>query len=462
MTARPSELLVAPGPRAAGGRDGLFQQRLSAAAAAGRGLTLLFLNLDNFKAINDGHGRGVGDGLLDEVSDRLAGAVREGDTIGRLGGDEFAAVCPAVATTEGARALAERMCEALRAPFHVAGHELYAPASVGCRAVGPGPAPAPDVLLADAEAAMYEAKDAGRDRVAVFAEGTRARVSRRLELAEELRRALERGELSLHLQPHVELASGRIVGAEALLRWSHPRLGRVSPAEFVPVAEQFGLIGTIGTWVLREAAALLAGWRDEGRDLTLSVNVSGAQLRTGGFAELVARIVDEAGIEPGALCLELTESTLMGSSGEAIEALRRLRDRGHYIAIDDFGTGYSSLAYLKDLPVEVLKVDRSFIGGLGTNPHDTAIVASIMSLAHAMGLHVVAEGVETPEQVAELRALGCPVGQGYLFARPAPPARFDVLCRDGLREIPHARRPSVRRGFIDEFMHQIGIPEDAL
>jgi diguanylate cyclase (GGDEF)-like protein len=472
MTGRSSAFLVAPAEALppVGARDALtgladrvlLRRRLAAAAAAGRGLTLIFLDLDNFKAVNDGCGHAAGDALLVEVARRLDEAVRDGDAVARLGGDEFAVLGPQITTADGARALAERICEALRAPFDVGGRELHPTASVGCRTLGPGPAPEADSLLGDADAAMYEAKEAGRDRVSLFAAGTRARLVRRLDLADELRRALDRGELSLHLHPHVELATGRIVGAEALLRWTHPRLGRVSPAEFVPVAEQFGLVGAIGTWVLREAAELLARWRDEGRELTLSVNVSGAQLRAGGFAEVVEGIIHEFGIEPSALCLEITESTLMGSTGEAIDALRRLRDGGHYIAIDDFGTGYSSLAYLKELPVEILKIDRGFVGGLGTDPHDSAIVASIMSLAHAMGLHVIAEGVETPEQAAELRALGCPVGQGYLFARPSTPARFDAYCRDGLPGVPRARRPCVRRGFIDEFMHQIGIPAEAL
>jgi EAL domain-containing protein (putative c-di-GMP-specific phosphodiesterase class I) len=309
---------------------------------------------------------------------------------------------------------------------------------------------------------MYEAKAAGRDRIAFFAAETRARLARRLELAEELRGALARDELALHLQPHVELSSGRIVGAEALLRWHHPELGDVSPGEFIPVAERFGLIGPIGTWVLRRAAALVAGWRDARRPLVLSVNVSAAQLTPGGFAELVEDIVGEAGIEPSSLCLELTESTLMSSTGAAIDSLRRLRDRGHYVAIDDFGTGYSSLAYLKDLPVEILKIDRGFVGGLGTDSHDGAIVASIMSLAHAMGLHVIAEGIETPEQACELRALGCDVGQGFLFARPGPPRELDRARERGLGPVPKAERRIPRRGFIDEFMHQIGIPEEAL
>ena len=440
----------------------LFRRRLAAAAESGRGLTLLFVDVDNFKSVNDGYGHCIGDALLAEVGRRLETVVRDDDTVGRLGGDEFAVVCPGISCEDWARGLAERVRDAVKAPVAVADRTLHATASVGCRALPAGSAPDADMLLGDADAAMYEAKAAGRDCVALFASETRARVVRRLELADELRGALARDELSLHLQPQVKLSSGRVVAAEALLRWDHPELGPVSPAEFIPVAEQFGLITPMGTWVLRRAAELLAGWKRAGRPLALSVNVSAAQLIAGGFDDLVDEIAGAAGIEPSSLHLELTESTLMSSTGGAIDALRRLRDRGHYIAIDDFGTGYSSLAYLKDLPVEILKIDRGFVAGLGSDAHDAAIVASIMSLAHAMGLHVVAEGIETPRQVAELRALGCSVGQGYLFARPAPPRRFEVLREKGLGPIPRVERQLPRRGFIDEFMHQIGIPEEAL
>ena len=468
MHARSSEVVASARPE--GARDALtgladralFRRRLAAAASTGRGLTLLFLDLDNFKNVNDGYGHAVGDALLAEIGRRLEGVVRADDTVGRLGGDEFAVVCPGVSSEAWVQALAERVREVLRAPVAVNGRTLHVTASIGCRALSAGPAPEPDSLLGDADAAMYEARAGGRDRVALFAAETRARLVRRLDLAGELRGALDRDELMLHLQPHVELATGRIVGAEALLRWRHPELGDVSPGEFIPVAERFGLIGPIGTWVLRRAATLLAQWQAAGRALMLSVNVSAAQLIAGGFAELVEEIVGAAGIVPSSLCLEITESTLMGTTGGAIDALRRLRDRGHYVAIDDFGTGYSSLVRLKELPVEILKIDRGFVGGLGGDTHDTAIVASIMSLAHAMGLHVIAEGIETPEQVSDLRALGCSVGQGFLFARPAPPRRFDLVCENGIGPIAPAERRLRRRGFVDEFMHQIGIPDEAL
>ena len=256
------------------------------------------------------------------------------------------------------------------------------------------------------------------------------------------------------------------MGAEALLRWTHPELGAVSPVEFIPVAEQFGLIGPIGTWVLDQAAAQLARWHAAGHAVTLSVNVSAAQLSDGEFTAHVGRAVARAGIAPEALCLELTESALMHSSEQSLGALNALRDAGHYVAIDDFGTGYSSLAYLKDLPVEILKIDRQFVDGLGTEPDDSAIVASIMSLAHAMGLHVIAEGIETVEQARELSALGCGVGQGFLFARPMPAAEVERLWGTRLvaPSAPHARggRRAPRREIVDEMMHQIGIREEAL
>jgi diguanylate cyclase (GGDEF)-like protein len=442
----------------------LFQRHLDDAAGSAVGFALLFLDIDNFKAVNDAFGHGVGDALLSAVGERLQEALRDGDAVGRLGGDEFAVLCRGMSSADEAAALADRLRLRLRVPFAVAGRELHVTASIGCRAVCPSDRGSGEALLGDADAAMYQAKEAGRDRVEIFSAETRARVVRRLELADELRRALSRDELALHLQPHVDLASHAIVGAEALLRWTHPRLGQVSPGEFIPVAEQFGLIVPIGAWVLEQAVAQLARWQAAGRRLTLSVNVSAAQLGDSGFAEHVERIVRGAGVAPERLCLELTESTLMTSSGPAIAALRGLRDLGHYIAIDDFGTGYSSLAYLTDLPVEILKIDRQFVAGVAEHGTHAAVVASIMSLAHAMGLHVVAEGIEEPEQARELLALGCLVGQGFHFARPLPAAEFDALWRRGIDAAGHARghgesRSVPRRDIVDEMMHQIGIPE---
>jgi EAL domain-containing protein (putative c-di-GMP-specific phosphodiesterase class I) len=310
---------------------------------------------------------------------------------------------------------------------------------------------------------MHQAKEGGRDRVELFSPETHARQVRRLAVADALRRALGTDQLSLHFQPHVDLATREIVGAEALARWTHPELGAVGPDEFIAVAEQFGLIVPLGAWVLEQAVAKLAQWHVAGREHVLSVNVSAAQLADAGFADLVEDLVTRAGVPPERLCLELTESTLMGSTGHGIDALRRLRDRGHYIAIDDFGTGYSSLAYLKRLPVEVIKIDRQFVDGVAGDPEDAAIVASITSLAHAMGLHVVAEGVETEEQADELRALGCSVGQGFLFSPAVPGLRFDALAREGLPPAPkRSGRGCHHREIVDEMMHQIGIREEAL
>jgi len=441
----------------------LFLRTLDEAVTADAGVSLLFVDLDNFKAVNDAYGHAVGDGVLSAAAERISAVVRDGDVVARLGGDEFAVLCHGVSDEARARALGERVRLHLAAPLRVCGRELRLSASIGCRVVAAGGAPSLDGLLGDADAAMYQAKESGRDRVELFSRETQARQVRRLELADALRRALGTDQLQLHYQPHVDLASRAIVGAEALARWTHPELGAVRPDEFIAIAEQFGLIIPLGGWVLEQAVATLARWQAAGHQHMLSVNVSAAQLADAAFADLVDDLVTCAGVSPARLCLELTESTLMSSSGHGIEALSRLRDRGHYVAIDDFGTGYSSLAYLKRLPVEVIKIDRQFVDGVAGDPEDAAIVASITSLAHAMGLHIVAEGVETEPQAHELRALGCAVAQGYLFSPALPVDEFDALYAAGLPPAPR-RVPQrcPRREIVDEMMHQIGIPEEAL
>jgi diguanylate cyclase len=324
---------------------------------------------------------------------------------------------------------------------------------------------AAEALLRDADVAMYQAKDKGRNRVELYSEETRRRIVRRLEVEQELRAAVEAETIAVHYQPQVDLLTGRVVGVEALARWTHPRLGEISPAEFIAVAEETGLIGPLGSLVLDRTCRQLAAWRSQGLRLAATVNVSARQLDDPAFANDVAARIGRAGLSPSSICLELTESALMGAGAEPRHVLASLKGLGVYVAIDDFGTGYSSLSSLKRLPVEVVKVDRSFVDGLGTDSEDSAIVAAILSLAHAMGLHVIAEGVETPLQAAELVGLGCTIGQGYLWSPAVPGERLVPLAAELERAGGHGATSAPWRGernFIDEMLHQIGIAKEAL
>jgi diguanylate cyclase (GGDEF)-like protein len=443
----------------------LFLDRLRSLTGAGASLAVLFLDLDDFKLVNDGWGHETGDRLLCEVADRLRHAVRPGDLVARLGGDEFTVLCEGVCGEPEALAIAERLREALADPFEIAGQRRYVRASIGCRVATGSTVEAAEALLRDADVAMYQAKDKGRNRIELYSEETRRRIVRRLEIEQELRAALETGGLAVHYQPVVDLLTGRVVGVEALARWTHPRLGEISPAEFIAVAEETGLIGPLGSFVLGETCGRLAAWRSHGLELTATVNVSAHQLGDPGFADDVARHIGSAGLAPSSICLELTESALMGAGAEPRRALAALKGLGVYVAIDDFGTGYSSLASLKRLPVEVVKVDRSFVDGLGTDSEDSAIVAAILSLAHAMGLHVIAEGIETRLQAAELVALGCTVGQGFLWSPAVPADQLVPVAAELERAGGHGAVSAPWRGernFIDEMLHQIGIPKEAL
>jgi diguanylate cyclase (GGDEF)-like protein len=443
----------------------LFLDRLTSLTAAGSSLAVLFLDLDDFKLVNDGWGHDTGDRLLCEVADRLRAAVRPGDLVARLGCDEFTVLCESVAGEHEALAIARRLREAFDHPFVIAGQRRHVRASIGCRVATGTSAGAAEALLRDADVAMYQAKDKGRNRVELYSEETRRRIVRRLDVEQELRLAVEAGTLDVHFQPQVDLVTGRVAGVEALARWTHPRLGSVSPVEFIPVAEETGLIGPLGSFVLGETCRHVAAWRRQGLRLAATVNVSAHQLSDPGFADSVATHLGAAGLEPTSICLELTESALMGAGEEPRYALASLKGLGVYIAIDDFGTGFSSLAALKRLPVEVVKVDRSFVDGLGTDPEDSAIVASVLSLAHAMGLHVIAEGVETPLQASELVSLGCNVAQGFLWS-PAVPADQVVAVAatlNGAGGHGATRAPwRGERNFIDEMLHQIGIAKEAL
>jgi len=421
-------------------------------AARGDRVAVLFLDLDDFKLVNDGFGHEVGDRLLIQVAQRLRGAVREDDLVARLGGDEFTVLC-AGADQAAATLAAGRLRAALGHPFDVAGQRRHVRVSIGIAVSGDAPV---ETLLRDADSAMYQAKQAGKDRVEVFSDATRARVLRRIELEQKLGEALEAGELEVHYQPQVDLVSGRLVGVEALSRWSE-----ATPDEFIPVAEETGLIGPLGAAVLRTAIADLGRWHAQGiKPLTATINVSTRQLEDPDFADVVSEALENAGLEPPMICLELTESALMGAGAASLRCLHKIKELGVYVGIDDFGTGHSSLARLRALPVEVLKVDRSFIDGLGTEHEDSAIVAAVLSLAHALGLHVIAEGVETALQANQLIALGCHVAQGYLFSPAVPAAQIARTASQGTTVHPRPTGHRGERSLIDELMHQVGIAKE--
>jgi diguanylate cyclase (GGDEF)-like protein len=447
-----------------------FLRALDAALEAGFPFAVVFLDLDHFKRINDTLGHGAGDDLLRQVATRVAGVLRPADLVARLGGDELAILVSGADTGAAAR-LAERVRDAIVPAFRLGDHERHVSASVGwrCWPACDGDDADAEALLRDADAAMYQAKDGGRNRVAAYSDELRRALVERVELEHALRDALAADALTLHYQPIVDLGSGIATGVEALLRWP----GGPPPGEFIPVAEETGLIVEIGRWVVRHACAQLAEWeRDHSvRDLTMTVNVSPLQLQDPRFPQQVATAARDAGIDPARICLEFTESAVLEPEADTNAGLQMLKDLGIFLAIDDFGVERSSLSRLKRVPVEVLKVDRSFIDGLGTDPDDSAIVASILSLAHAMGLHVVAEGVETRAQADELLALGCNTGQGWLFARAMAPDEVvaHIAATRGAAGRPRRLAPLARakapvtartRGhssLVVEMMHIIGI-----
>jgi diguanylate cyclase (GGDEF)-like protein len=389
-------------------------------------VSVLFLDLDGFKVVNDSLGHVAGDRLLIEVARRLSGCLRRGDTAARIGGDEFAILLGDIGNPDRAPHVAERLIDALAEPITVLGREVFVSASIGI-AHAQGDA---ENLLRNADVAMYRAKRSGEaGAYAIFEPSMHAAVVERLELEADLRRAIERDELVLHYQPIVDLAGGQVVGLEALLRWAHPRRGLVTPFEFIPLAEETGLIVDLGRWVLHEACRQAAEWRDDlrtGRPW-VSVNLSGLQLLDGSLDAEVAAALAESGLDPAGLTLEITETVLVQDVAAAVDHLEKLRALGVSIAIDDFGTGYSSLRYIGRFPADVLKIAKPFVDGLHAES-DAALVRTIIALADSLGLRTVAEGIEDREQHARLSELGCMLGQGYLFARPlAPEAAGDML-----------------------------------
>jgi diguanylate cyclase (GGDEF)-like protein/PAS domain S-box-containing protein len=394
----------------------------------GTGVAMLFLDLDRFKVINDSLGHDAGDQLLRATADRLAETIRPTDTLARFAGDEFAVLCEDVASVEDAVGVASRLIACLEQPVALGTAEVVISASVGVALPRDDQATA-DLLLRDADTAMYLAKDMGRGRVEVFDEKLRKRAVRRLETESGLRRAMERSELRLAYQPEIDLVTGHLAGIEALVRWEHPERGLLPPSEFIAVAEETGLVNVVGAWVLREAAAQLARWRaayPHMVEVGMAVNVSARQLADPGIiAEVEAAVAAAGGGAP--LCLEITETALLESASPAGDTLRRLKTRGVLLGIDDFGTSYSSLSNVTRLAPDFLKVDRSFVDGLGVDPHDSAIVAAVINLAHTLGLFVIAEGVESQAQVQRLRSLGCDLVQGFVVSKPLPPEEFELM-----------------------------------
>lgn len=387
--------------------------------ADGRSAAVLLLDLDNFKVINDSLGHHAGDELLVAVGRALTATMRPGDTVARLGGDEFVVLLPEVHDDRAAMVIAERISEMLRQPFSVADREVVVTGSIGLALSDPG-GDRPDRLLRSADLALYKAKDNGRDRFELFDPNLETNAIERLEIETDLRRALEDNQLVLHYQPIVGNASGEVLGWEALVRWMHPVRGLIPPAVFIPIAEATGLVVPIGRWVLETASLQMRRWSSLGPEdeLTMSVNVSARQFQDPNLIGDVARVLAATGIAPRCLKLEITESAVMQDAEGAERTLRSLKELGVQLAIDDFGTGYSSLSYLKRFPVDTLKIDRSFVDGLGSDAQDTAIVRSVVALAQTLDLSVTAEGVETPSQLAQLRLLGCDFSQGYLLGRP--------------------------------------------
>jgi diguanylate cyclase (GGDEF)-like protein len=398
-------------------------QAIANAHRRGGTMAVLFLDLDRFKNVNDSLGHAVGDLLLKAVAARLAACLRDGDTVGRLGGDEFIISLPEVADATEVAGVAARILGELARPFRVAAHELHTDCSVGV-ALYPADGDTPELLLRNADTAMYQAKESGRANCQFFSEQMTERVRRRLATETSLRRAIEQSEFTLHYQPLLDLADGRLRGAEALVRWPRPGQGLVSPAEFIPIAEDTGLIVALSEWVLREACSQARAWQEQHPGFRIAVNLSARQFRQKDLARTIERILADTGLPPALLELELTEGVLMQHAESTVHTLARLKEIGVRLAIDDFGTGYSSLSYLKRFPIHTLKIDRSFVRDLHTDPDDAAIVTAIIAMAHSLNLKVTAEGVETVEQATFLRSLACDLVQGYYYGRPMPAAEF--------------------------------------
>ncbi len=415
-------------------------QALQRARDHGQRLTLMFIDVDDFRNINEAHGHRIGDRLLKDISERLRHCLRDGDILARLGGDEFAVLVEASAQEDYDRGVAERLLLESARPVTVDQMEFFVSCSIGITRY-PADGSDIDTLLSNADAAMYHAKSEGKNNYRFYAPEMNQSLRRRMNIGSNLRRAVSNGDFLLHYQPRVELKQGNIVGVEALIRWQDGEGGLISPAEFIPVAEENGLIVPMGEWVLRTACQQARLWQERfRRDLTVAVNISARQFSTCDLVQLVQRVLDDTCLAPDLLELELTETMLMHDVRRVQQVLAGLRELGVSLAVDDFGTGYSSLSYLKSFPLDALKIDRSFVTDIARDANDEAIVRAIIALAHSLDLRVVAEGVETREQMQYLLLQGCDEVQGFYFSRPVPDLQISELLQQSVRlELPQLR-----------------------
>ena len=383
-------------------------------------LAVMFLDLDRFKVVNDTLGHSVGDELLKAVATRLQASLREEDSIARMGGDEFTVLLADLKTIDDAAKIAQKVLDTVAQPVSIDGTELFLTTSIGI-AVFPSDGDTAEALLANADHAMYRAKDAGRNSYQMFTPAMNSRALERLSLENDLRHALDRGELVLHYQPQINIATGRVTGVEALLRWNRPGFGLVAPKDFIPIAEETRLIVPIGEWVLREACRQARAWQSAGSpDFRMAVNLSPRQFQHSDLPQVIASALEFSGLPPGNLELEITESLAMQNTARTITTLQRLREMGVQIAIDDFGTGHSSLNYLRSFPIDSVKIDQEFVQEIETSAADRAIIAAVIGMARGLSLRVIAEGVETEQQLDFLREQGCEEVQGFLFSEPVP------------------------------------------
>ncbi|MBL6946179.1 MAG: EAL domain-containing protein [Rhodospirillales bacterium] len=417
----------------------LALDRLSQAIASskrnGTKAGLMFIDLDRFKAINDTLGHAVGDQAIRETGERIRNGTREDDTVARMGGDEFAVIMTGLKTPMDVEPITQKIMEAFLPPFILEGHEIFLTPSIGIT-IAPDDGTDPATLMSNADAAMYQAKESGRNNYWYFTPELNKRAHDRLIMENQLRHALEKGEFQIHYQPMIDLRTGEIVAAEALLRWTNAELGSIGPDIFIPLAEEIGLIGSIGAWVLQTASRQVGEWRRKGLSLPrISINVSGRQFHDGALLNVVRNSIDDAGAAPESLELEITENLLMADTAEITENLAKLRDTGVRLSIDDFGTGYSSLSYLRRFPVNCLKIDKSFVQDATIVEGDAKLVEAIINMARSLNLEVVAEGVETDEQVEFLRSHGCEFAQGYYFSKPVSAEEFARIFADWQPEL---------------------------
>jgi diguanylate cyclase len=410
--------------------DDRLSQAVAHAESDGHSFAVALFDLDRFKVVNDSLGHRAGDQLIKEVAHRLAGIARSTDTVGRLGGDEFLFIMDRLAKREDAELIARRAVKALQTPIRLDGVDLHTSASIGI-AMFPADGRNAETLIANADAAMYCAKQRGRNNIQLYAAGMNSATQERVKLESELHQALSLKQFELHYQPKVDTKTGLIHGAEALVRWRHPQRGLVPPAEFIPLAESCGLIDSIGEWVVRESCRQARAWQLEGlQPLRVAVNLSAFQFRHGNLLQMIREALQAAQLEPRFLEVEITESALMSDPEESVTILEQLSRMGVVVSVDDFGTGYSSMSYLRRFPIDKLKIDRGFIAELISRADDASIVRAIVSLAHSLRLKVVAEGVETREQLDLLKSLGCDQYQGFCFSPAVPAPQFATLLRE--------------------------------